>query len=151
MPNEHTDAFAIDGKMALPYQYFAGAVSSRFIVALRDEKKILAVCSARTGKTFVPPRQICDQTFERLDNHWAEVGPEGVVTGFTVIRYREPYQPKEPPYVLALIKLDHADTAIVHIVECGDPPGMRLGTRVRPIFSEERTDNILAIQHFEPV
>lgn len=150
MPNERTNAFVIEGKMALPYQYFAGAAGSRFIVALRDEKKILAVRSAQTGKTFIPPRQVCDQTFERLDQNWVEVGPEGVIMGFTVIRYREPYQPKEPPYVLALIKLDGADTAIAHVVEGIAPAAVRLGMRVRPVFSEERTDNFLAIRHFEP-
>lgn len=151
MPDVHADAFVIEGKMALPYQYFAGAVGSRFIVALRDEKKILAVRSSQTGKTYVPPRQVCDRTFERLDENWVEVGPEGVITGFTVIRYREPYQPKEPPYILALIKLDGADTAITHVVEAGVPAAVRVGMRVRPIFGEERTDSILAIRHFEPV
>ena len=76
--------------MALPYQYFAGAVGSRFLLALRDGKKILGVRGAKSGRTVVPPRQTCERTFERLDQDWVEVGPEGTVTGFTVIRYREP-------------------------------------------------------------
>jgi uncharacterized OB-fold protein len=150
MSNGEEYAFVIDGKMALPYQYFAGAVGSRFIVALRDAKKILAVRSESTGRTLVPPRQTDDRTFEYLGESWTEVADEGVVTGFTVIRYREPYQPKEPPYILALVRLDGADSAIAHIVEGVAPEEMRAGMRVRAVFAEEKRDNILAIDHFAP-
>ena len=142
-------AFVIEGKMALPYQYFAGAVGSKFIVALRDAKKILGVRCDRCNKTFVPPRQTCERCFASLTDHWVEVEPTGAVTGFTVVRYAEPYQPKEPPYVLALIKLDGADVPIAHILECGDVGKARIGMRVRAVFSEQGRDNILAIAHFE--
>ncbi|MBP8132004.1 MAG: Zn-ribbon domain-containing OB-fold protein [Candidatus Hydrogenedentes bacterium] len=151
MTGEPNDCFIIEGQMALPYQYFAGAVGSRFLLALRDGKKILGVRGAKSGRTVVPPRQTCERTFERLDQDWVEVGPEGTVTGFTVIRYREPYQPKEPPYVLALIRLDGADSCISHLLNCGDPACAHVGMRVRAVFAEESVDNILAIRHFEPV
>ena len=142
------DAFVIEGKMALPYQYFAGAVDSKFIVALRDEHKILGVRCDTCAKTFVPPRQTCERCFSPLTDHWVELGTEGEVTGFTVVRYREPYQPKEPPYILALIKLDGADTPLAHVLEC-EPARARLGMRVRAVFSREPRDTILAISHFE--
>lgn len=150
MSSGEEHAFVIEGKMALPYQYFAGAVGSRFIVALRDEQKILAVRSESTGRTLVPPRETDDRTFEYLGYSWTEVANEGVVTGFTVIRYREPYHPKEPPYILALIRLDGADSAIAHIVEGVEPDAMRTGMRLRAVFAEEKRDNILAIDHFAP-
>lgn len=139
-------AFVVEGKMALPYQYFAGATGSRFIVALRDEKQILGVQCEQCHRTFVPPRQTCERCFSPLVDKWVKVEPTGEVTGFTVVRYAEPYQPKQPPYVLALIKLDGADTPIAHLLDCRD---LRLGMRVRAVFSEERRDNILAISHFE--
>lgn len=145
------DCFVIEGKMSLPYQYYAGAIGSRFIVGLRDGRKILAVRSAATGKTYVPPRQVCEKTFERLDGNWVEVAGTGTVTGFTVIRYAEPYQPKQPPYVLALIRLDGADTAFAHLLECGDPANARVGMRVKAVFSETPRDNILDIAHFAPL
>jgi uncharacterized OB-fold protein len=137
--------------MALPYQYFAGAVGSKFIVALRDERQILGVRCPQCEKTFVPPRQTCERCFTVLTDHWVNVESTGVVTGFTVLRYAEPYQPKEPPYVLALIKLDGADTPIAHLLECGDVSKAKIGMRVRAVFAEEPTDNILNIAHFEEV
>ena len=151
MSETKTDAFVVEGKMALPYQYFAGATGSKFIVALRDERKILGVRCDTCDKTFVPPRQTCERCFSNLTDRWVEVAPTGEVTGFTVIRYAEPYQPKAPPYVLALVKLDGADTPIAHLLECGQIEDARVGMRVRAVFSEEPKDNILAISHFEPI
>ena len=151
MNAEQDYSFVIEGKMALPYQYFAGAIGSRFLVALRDDHKIYAVRDPRSGKVLVPPRRVSGETLERLPDDWTEVGPEGVVTGFTVIRYREPYQPKEPPYVLALIRLDNADSALVHLLETSDVANVRTGMRVKAVFEAETADNILAIRHFVPV
>jgi uncharacterized OB-fold protein len=149
MSEEKDYAFVIEGKMALPYQYFAGAVGSKFIIALRDERQILGVRCPQCEKTFVPPRQTCERCFALLTDNWVKVEATGVVTGFTVVRYAEPYQPKEPPYVLALIKLDGADTSITQFLECGDVGNARVGMRVRAVFSEEHRDNILNIDHFE--
>ncbi len=151
MTEEKDYCYTIPGKMALPYQYFAGATGSKFIVALRDEKKILAVKSASSGRTLLPPRQVDDLTFENLSDSWVEVGNEGVVTGFTVVRYAEPYQPKEPPFVLALIKLDGADTAITHLLECGDVANAQIGQRVKAVFADIPVNNILEIKHFVPL
>jgi uncharacterized OB-fold protein len=145
-----SDAFVVEGKMALPYQYFAGATGSRFIVALRDDKQILGVRCEACDKTFVPPRQTCERCFADLTDRWVKLEPTGEVTGFTVIRYAEPYQPAKPPYVLALVKLDGADTPVAHILDCGDVEHVRVGLRVRAVFSEEPKDNILEISHFEP-
>ena len=145
------NAFVVEGRMALPYQYFAGATGSTFIVALRDKHKILGVRCENCNKTFIPPRQTCERCFADLTNNWVEVEPTGEVTGFTVIRYAEPYQPKKPPYVLALIQLEGADTPIAHILECGDVDNAQVGMRVRAVFADEPKDNILEIRHFEPV
>ena len=151
MSEETNYAFVVQGKMALPYQYFAGATGSKFIVALRDEKKILGVRCDKCGKTFVPPRQTCERCFSDLTDAWVELEPTGEVTGFTVVRYAEPYQPKAPPYVLALIKLDGADTPIAHVLECGDTANARIGMKVKAVFADDPAGSILDIRHFEPV
>ena len=59
-----SDCYTIDGKLALPYSYFAGRVGSRFITTLRDEKKIMGVRCDTRGKVFVPPRQTCEKCME---------------------------------------------------------------------------------------
>jgi uncharacterized OB-fold protein len=146
-----SDAFVGEGTFALPYNYFAGRVGSTWLVALRDEQKIYGVRHPQTGKVFVPPRQVDEKDFTDLTGDWVEVGPEGRVTGFTVIRYREPYQPLPVPFGLALIQLDGADTSIVHVVRGEDLGQLSVGRRVRAVFARERKATILDIAHFAPV
>lgn len=150
MSQDTDHCFVIEGKLALPYQYFAGANGSKFIIALRDEQKILASRGEKAGLTYVPPRAVCDRTFEDLSDAWVEVGKEGTVTGFTVIRYGEPYQPRPVPYVLGLVKLDGSDTPIAHIVDCA-PEAAKVGMRVQAVFGDDHPNNILEIKHFAPL
>lgn len=151
MSEEKDYSFVIEGKMALPYQYFAGATGSKFITTLRDAKKILGVRCEKCEMTFVPPRQTCERCFADLTDSWVDIESTGEVTGFTVVRYSEPYQPKEPPYVLALIKLGGADTPIAHLLECGDPGAAKIGMKVKAVFADEAANSILDITHFEPI
>ena len=150
MSAEQDYCFVVEGKLALPYQYFAGANGSKFIVALRDEKKILASRAEKADLTYLPPRSVCDRTFEDLSDKWVEVSKEGTVTGFTVIRYEEPYQPRRVPFVLGLIKLDGADTPIAHIIDCA-PEAAKVGMRVQAVFADEPANNILEIKGFAPL
>ncbi len=137
--------------MALPNQYYAGRVGSKFIVSLRDDRKILGVRCPRCAKTFVPPREYCEVCWSKLDENWVELGDTGEVVSFTVVRYRDRHLPKRPPYVLAMIRLDGADTPLVHILENIDPADIRAGARVKAVFSRETTNSIMDIDHFEPV
>jgi len=105
------------GKMALPNQYFAGRVGSKFIIALRDENKILGVRCEKCNKVFVPPREYCEKCLSKLDENWVELSNEGVITNYTVVNYNDKHLPRSAPYILALIKVDGADTPFPHIVE----------------------------------
>ena len=141
------DAFVVEGKLALPYQYFAGRTGSKFLIGLR-EKKVLGIRCG--GKVLVPPRSVNEQRVTDRSAEFVELEGTGVVTGFTVIRYAEPYQPVAPPYILALIKLDGADNAIAHVIKGISTKEMRVGLRVRPVFAKTDRSTILNIDHFEP-
>jgi uncharacterized OB-fold protein len=145
------DSFVVNGTFALPYNYFAGRVGSMWLIALRDEQRIYGVRHPRTGKVYVPPRQVDERDFTNLTSDWVEIGPEGMVTGYTIIRYPEPYQPLPVPYGLALVRLDGADTALTHIVREQDLERLSIGVRVRAVFAQNRTASILDIAWFEPV
>ncbi len=148
--DKHEHCYVMDGKLALPYQYFAGRVGSKFIIALRDKKQILGVKCNKCDKVFVPPRQTCERCFEDLSESWVELSDTGEVTNFTVVRYDDGHLPRKPPYILALIKLDGADTPMAHILEGIDPEGVDIGMKVKAVFAEETTNTILDIDHFEP-
>jgi uncharacterized OB-fold protein/acyl dehydratase len=151
MAQQKEDCFVVEGKLALPYQYFAGRTGSRFLIALRDEKKIMGLRCEKCNQVFVPPRSICDTCFVDISKNWVEVQNRGLVTGFTVVRYSEPHHPIEAPYILALIKLEGASGPLAHIVQGIAPEEMRIGLAVEAVFAKETTATIRDIDHFRPV
>ncbi len=145
------DCFVVKGKLALPYQYFAGQTGSRFIISLRDEHKVRGLKCEKCSKVFVPPRSTCDICFENIADNWVDVANTGTVTGFTIIRYEEPHQPVKPPYILGLVKLDGADTPIAHIVKGVALSKMAVGLKVKAVFAKKTTNSIMDIDHFQVV
>jgi uncharacterized OB-fold protein len=144
------DCFQVDGKLALPYTYFAGRVGSKFLTTIRDEKKIMGIKCNKCNKVFVPPRQTCDICMEDVRDNWVDVQNTGEVTNFTVVRYDDKHLPKKAPYVLAMIKLEGADTSMVHVVEGIDVDKAKIGMKVQAVFAEETTSTLLDIDHFAP-
>ncbi|MBW2637287.1 MAG: Zn-ribbon domain-containing OB-fold protein [Deltaproteobacteria bacterium] len=145
------DCKVMTGKMALPNQYFAGRVGSQFIIALRDEHKILGVRCEKCDKVFVPPREYCEKCLSKLDESWVECSNEGEITNFTVVNYNDKHLPRRAPYILALIKVDGADTPFPHIVEGVDFNDVKVGMKVKAVFAEETTNTIRDLDHFEPL
>ena len=139
------------GKMALPNQYFAGQVGSKFIISLRDANKILGVKCPKCNKVYVPPREYCEKDFTKLTENWVELGNEGVIKNYTVVNYNDRHLPRKAPYVLALIQVDGADTSFAHIVEGPDMSEVKIGMKVKAVFATKTTNTIRDIDHFEPV
>lgn len=150
-PFDTSDCYVVEGKLALPYTYFAGRVGSTFITTLRDQRKIMGVKCNACNKVFVPPRQTCERCMEDIRDNWVTLSDTGEVVNFTVVRYDDKHLPRKAPFVLAMIKLDGADTPMTHIVEGIDPENMTEGLKVKAVFADQTTNTILDIDHFEPV
>ena len=147
---DQSDCFTVEGKLALPYTYFAGKVGSRFITTLRDQKKILGIRCKTCDKVFVPPRQTCSFCMEDMRDSWVELQNEGEVVNYTVVRYDDGHLPRKAPFILAMIRLGGADTPLVHILEGMGPENVKVGLKVKAVFAKETTNTILDIDHFEP-
>lgn len=145
-----SDCYTIDGKMALPYSYFAGRVGSKFITTLRDQKKIMGIRCDPCDTVFVPPRQTCEKCLSDIRDNWVDLDNTGEIKNFTVVRYADGHLPKEPPFILAQILLGGADTPLTHIVEGVAPDAVTVGMKVKAVFADETTSTILDIDHFEP-
>ncbi|MCL5935421.1 MAG: OB-fold domain-containing protein, partial [Firmicutes bacterium] len=64
----------------------------------------------------------------------------------------------EPPWASGLVRLDGADTAMLHFIGGVDLTDInkareliKIGTRVRAVWNEERKGIITDIRHFKPV
>ncbi|MCP4678597.1 MAG: Zn-ribbon domain-containing OB-fold protein [Deltaproteobacteria bacterium] len=145
-----SDCYTIEGKLALPYFYLAGEVGSQFIKTIRDQHKIMGIRCNACDKVFVPPRQTCERCMEDISENWVELGNAGEVVNHTVVRYEDKHLPRKPPFVMAMIKLDGADTPLVHLLEGVDIDKVEKGLRVQAVFANETTTTILDIDHFEP-
>jgi uncharacterized OB-fold protein len=105
----------------------------------------------KCNKVFIPPREYCEKCFSKIDENWVELSNEGVITNFTVVNYNDKHLPRRAPYILAMVKLDGADTPFAHIVEGIDLHKVTVGMRVKAVFAAKTTNSILDLDHFEPV
>ena len=151
MSEEHKNCYVLEGKLALPYQYIAGRLGSKFLIALRDKKQILGVKCGKCNKVFVPPRATCERCLIDISENIVTLSDTGEVTNFTVVRKDDKHLPRKAPYVLALIKLGGADSPLAHIIEGVKPEDVKIGMKVKAVFSKEPTSTILDIDHFAPV
>lgn len=139
-------------KINVPYSWWAGDTATRFFVALRDEKKITATQCGACGKVFLPPRKVCPSCFTE-NTKWVNISDEGTLISFSVARRQFAAIPhdRKIPVIWGLIKLDGADTAMLHYLDEVKPEEVVIGMRVKAVFSETRKGTIRDISHFKPV
>jgi uncharacterized OB-fold protein len=149
-PLETIEPMVYHSQISVPYTWWAGNTAAKFLKSLRDEQTILGTRCDRCNRVFVPPRKTCPTCFTANEN-WTAVESVGTVTAVTVARRQLAAIPGKVPVVFALIKLDGADTALLHTIGGTDPDRVSIGTRVRACFSDRSGATINAISHFEPV
>ena len=124
-----------------------GPILSAFFTGLRDAQ-IVGV-RAEDGRVLVPPSEYDPRTAGEL-TEIVPVSDRGVVTTYSWVAEPRPKHPLQHPFAFALIKLDGADTALLHAVDAGDPDRMRTGMRVRVRWADERVGAITDIASFVP-
>jgi len=135
--------------LQVPFNYSAGPVVSKFLIALRDEKKILGIKCPSCGLVYVPARATCGKCFSQM-TEWVALSGKGALETFTTVNYPEPTQPATAPYILGVIKLEGADTGLTHIIGEVLEKDLRIGMMLEPVFQEERKGHILDIKYFRP-
>jgi len=145
---DQVEPLTLKGQIAVPYTWWVGEVVSRFLIALRDKKKIIGNRCDRCNTVYVPPRKNCGTCFADIDE-FVELSNEGIVSAYTIVRFKYPLQPADPPFAYALIRLDGADVGLVHIIK-DDLDRLKNGVRVRAHFKDqsERIGHILDIDSF---
>ncbi len=147
---EGMDVWIYHGQVNIPNSYSAGAVGSRFLIELRDKKRIMGTRCPACNRVYVPARSICKDCFAQLDE-WVEVSNKGTVLTYSIEYEPKPIQPVEPPVIYGIIQLDGADTGLVHMLGEVDPEQLRVGMRVQAVFSDERVASIMDIKYFKPL
>jgi uncharacterized OB-fold protein len=126
------------------YTRSLGPVLGRFMAGLRDRR----VLGGRTsdGRVHVPPLEYDPVTLEPITD-LVDVSPTGTVVSWTWNPRPLEGQPLDRPFAWALIRLDGADTSLLHAV---DATAVHTGMRVRVRWASETGGRIQDIACFEP-
>ena len=104
---------------------------------------------AADGRVHVPPAEYDPVTFAP-PAELVPVGPDGTVLTWSWQPEPREGQPLDHPFAWALIRLDGADTALLHAVDAGAAAEMSTGMRVRPRWAAQPAGHITDIECFEP-
>jgi hypothetical protein len=134
-------------EIGFDYTRSLGPVLSQFMTALA-QGRILAARAA-DGRVHAPPFEYDPVTAEP-PAELIEVQPTGTVLSWSWMSAPLAGQPLGRPFAWALIRLDGADTAMLHAVDAGSAAAMSTGLRVRARWAPERSGHIRDITCFEP-
>jgi uncharacterized protein len=164
-------ARVLNWDITVPYQWTCGPIYGQFLGGLK-EKQIMGIKCGPCGKTYCPPQETCPGCGAEFDpENFVTLGQEGEVISFTRIEVNffgpppdhdyinsriypaelEDHPllwPPEPPYALALVRMDGADNAFLHLVKGADMENLAVGGRVRAVWSEEREGYLLDLERF---
>jgi uncharacterized OB-fold protein len=133
-------------KLEFPYRRSVGPVIGAFLTALRD-RHVVGVRTAN-GRVLVPPFEYDPETGDALSD-MVEVGSAGVVEHAAWVTEPLRTHPLDRPFAWALVKLDGADTPMLHALDCGSADAARAGARVRIRWADETEGHIRDIACFE--
>jgi uncharacterized OB-fold protein len=144
------DAEVLSAPLVLeyPFRRTVGPVQSAFLTGLR-EGFVLGIRTA-DGQVICPPVEYDPVTGDELDE-LVTLGDTGTVTTWSWEPEPRPNQPLDRPFAWALIRMDGADTGLLHAVDAGSPERMAAGVAVRIRWAAEREGSITDIACFEPV
>jgi uncharacterized OB-fold protein len=122
-------------------------VVERFFTGL-GEHRIQGIKGA-DGKVIVPPTEYDPHTGESL-TEFVDVADAGCVTTWAWNTDPRSGQPLDRPFAWVLIKLDGADTTMLHAVDAGDESKMSTGMRVKARWAADSVADMGALECFEP-
>jgi uncharacterized OB-fold protein len=134
-------------RLSFDYTRSVGPTLSQFFTALR-ERRIVGTRGS-DGRVYVPPAEFDPVTYERL-TEIVPVASVGTVLSWTWQPEPLEGQPLDRPFAWALIKLDGADTALLHAVDAAAAEDVRTGMRVRVRWADEPVGHIRDIAYFVP-
>jgi hypothetical protein len=139
-----------EGDIEADYIYTSGIAGERFLVALRDEGRLLSARCEGCDLAYLPPRTFCERCFSELATY-VDVPDEGRVAAVTIARIDRSGEYLATPEAWALVNFKGVHGGLVHrlLVE---PERARAGMAVRVKVKPrgERVGSITDIEGFEP-
>jgi len=132
-------------KLSFDYTRSVGPLLCQFFTALR-ERRIVGVRGS-DGRVHVPPAEFDPVTYERL-TEIVPVASVGTVVSWSWQSTPLAGQPLDRPFAWALIKLDGADTPLLHAVDATSADAINTGGRVHAHWADQPVGAITDIAYF---
>jgi uncharacterized OB-fold protein len=140
-------ARVVPGDLPVKFRYTPGVGGTAFFEALRDRGVLLGSRCPSCEVTYLPARLFCERCFSELAAD-TECGSGGVLESFTVAHVGIDGEPLAEPVTWVTVKLDGADTVMVHRLIGAAAP--EIGMHVRAVVREQRTASIDDLEGFAP-
>jgi len=142
---DHQPPLSAPLKLSFDYTRSVGSVLSRFFTELRG-RHVVGIRGS-DGRVHVPPAEFDPVTYEAL-TEIVPVASVGTVVSWTWQPEPLEGQPLDRPFAWALIKLDGADTPLLHAVDAGSADAISTGARVHVHWADEPVGAITDIAYF---
>jgi uncharacterized protein len=131
-----TEAPEFAGRIRLPYTLTAGRTAGIFLAELANRR----IVGSRTpgGRVLVPAQDFDGETGEETEATLLELPSTGRITAFT----------ETAAGVLALVRIDGADTDMVHQILDADHASLQIGQRVTARWADEPQGSMLDLAGF---
>jgi uncharacterized OB-fold protein len=144
--DDHEPPLSAPLKLSFDYTRSVGPILSQFFTALR-ERRIIGNRGS-DGRVHVPPAEYDPVTYQQL-TEMVPVASVGTVVSWTWQPEPLAGQPLARPFAWALIKLDGADTPLLHAVDVDSADAISTGARVHAHWVDEPVGAITDIAYFE--
>ena len=134
-------------ELSFDYTRSLGPVLGRFMSGLAA-RRIVGIRGS-DGRVHVPPVEYDPVTAAAL-SEFVDVADEGEVVSWTWVPEPMEGQPLDRPFAFALVRLDGADTSLLHAVDVASAEAMSTGMRVRVRWADSPVGQIGDIVCFEP-
>jgi hypothetical protein len=134
-------------ELSFPYTRSLGPTLGAFMTGLAGARIVAARGS--DGTVHVPPVEFDPITHEAITD-FVDVSDEGVVQSWSWAAEPLPGQPLDHPFAWVLVKLDGADTSLLHALDVDSADAVSTGMRVRARWADERAGAITDLACFEP-
>jgi uncharacterized protein len=134
--------------VAFSYRRSVGGADRHFLNGLAEAE--IWGSRAADGRVLVPPLNHDPETGAATEE-LVRVGDVGVVRAWTWVAEPGPEHPADRGFAYALVELDGAATALLHVVDVDNEGEMATGMRVRADWRTVRVGSILDVRAFVPV
>ena len=147
MTQDDSDVLRAGFDVSFTYTRTVGPVIGAFLTNLRDRK--LTGIKGSNGKIICPPTEYDPDTSEEL-SELVNLPETGTVTTWSWVANPRPISDLDKPFAWALVKIDGADTPMLHMVDVDSEDKMSTGMKVKVRWASETHGFITDIACFEP-